>query len=138
MVVVVQTTSRRYAIRRTDIFAMSLITGERDLRELGNPERPALPVELGELLSPGDIAPQGRTRRHGLVVPLRRRPIVFLVERVDQMIEQPAVQKLPALLSRQLREPWATGVLEIDHELTLLIDLRAVARSVFAQRPITS
>lgn len=136
MVVVVKTAGARYAIRRADVFSMCLVSGDEDLRALGTPERPALPVELGALLRDGDTSAPGR--RHGLVVPLRRRPIVFLVERVDQMIEQAPIRSLPQLITRHLREPWAIGVLEIADELTLLIDLRAVARSVFAQRPITS
>ena len=66
MVVVVKTAGARYAIRRTDVFSMCLVSGDDDLRALGTPERPALPVELGALLRADDTSAPGR--RHGLAV----------------------------------------------------------------------
>jgi chemotaxis signal transduction protein len=95
-------------------------------------ERPAIAVNLGSLLDPADQSADGRM--HGLVVPLRRRPIVFLVERVEQTMEQPMIQQLPALVNACLRDRWAVGVVDFEDHLLILLDLRAIARSIMAQR----
>jgi hypothetical protein len=132
VIVIVSTARRRYAIRREDVVGMQLVAGPADLEELGTPERPALPVELCELLEPEARSQPGR--RHGLVVPIRRRPVVFLVDRVEGAAEDALVQPLPALIARRLEQPWALGALEHEGELVVLIDLRSLARSVMAQR----
>jgi chemotaxis signal transduction protein len=132
MLVIIRTATRRYAIRRDDLTAMQVITSAQDLEGLSTVERPAIAVDLGALLDPADQSADGR--KHGLVVPLRRRPIVFLVERVEQAIEQPIIQQLPALIHACLRERWAVGVLNFEDHLLILLDLRAIARSIMAQR----
>lgn len=136
MIVIVTTTQRRYAVRREDFVGMRLVGGPEDLAALGAPDRPAVSVDLGALLDASDQAAHGR--RHGLVVPLRRRSIVFLVGRVESMLEQPSIRSMPPLLARRLQEPWAIGVLEYADELALLLDLRAIARSVLAQRSVAN
>jgi chemotaxis signal transduction protein len=132
MLVIVHTATRRYAIRRDDLTAMQVVASAQDLAGLSSVERPAIAVDLGSLLDPADQSNPGR--KHGLVVPLRRRPIVFLVERVEQAIEQPTIQQLPALIKACLHDMWAIGVLDFEDHLLILLDLRAIARSIMAQR----
>lgn len=132
MIMIVSTATRRYAVRRDDLTVMQVVASPADLYPLQSTDRPAIPVDLGELLDPADQSVSGR--KHGLVVPMRRRPIVFLVERVEQSIEQPTIQPLPVLITRCFKQAWAVGVLHVDNELTILLDLRAIARSILAQR----
>jgi chemotaxis signal transduction protein len=136
MIVMISTATRRYAIRREDLTSMQVIATDQDLASLSTAERPAIPVDLGMLLDPADHSAPGR--KHGLVVPLRRRPVVFLVERVEQSIEQPMIHPLPTLISRCLRDIWAIGALDFDDQLMILLDLRAIARSIMAQRPVAN
>lgn len=133
MIVLVTTAMRQYAVRHDDIFKMQVIATGHDLEQLGSPERPAMPFELGSLL--GEHEPARPGRRHGLVVPVRRRPVVFLVTRVDSLLETPTVQPMPALIQRHIRDPWAIGVVEHAQELALLLDLRAIARSMLSNQP---
>jgi chemotaxis signal transduction protein len=134
MLLLVYTALHQYAIRRDDLAAIRVIAGQADLDQLGSRDRPAMPIGLGELLDPHDHARQ--TRQHGLIVPLRRRPLVFLVERVEQTIEAPIIHPIPVLIAKHLRDTWAVGVIEINQMLTILLDLRAIARSILAQRSI--
>ncbi|MDZ4720084.1 MAG: hypothetical protein SH847_16655 [Roseiflexaceae bacterium] len=136
MIVLISTATRRYAIRRDDLTSMQVVATDQDLASLSTAERPAIPIDLGALLDPADRSAPGR--KHGLVVPLRRRPIVFLVERVEQSIEQATIRPLPTLISGCLRDIWAIGVLDFDDQLIILLDLRAVARSSMAQRPVAT
>jgi chemotaxis signal transduction protein len=125
LLLIVRTALRRYAIPRADVAEVRLTAGPDDLRDGA---RPYIRVELGELLDPADRS--GQQRRQALVVPLRRRNIALLVDRVEEYLERPAVQPLPVLLREQLREPWATGALMLNDDIVVQIDLRAVARSV--------
>jgi hypothetical protein len=131
MLIIVQTAVRRYAVRRGDVTSMLPVHSEADILALGSPQHPALPIELGAWFDPADqlLAP----RRHALVVPLRRRPIVFQVERVEQALENPVIQPIPELITKGLREVWALGVIDYEQQLAVLIDLRAVARSIMLQ-----
>ena len=45
------------------------------------------------------------------------------------MAESSASVPLPALLRERLQQPWAIGALELDDDLIVKLDLRAVARS---------
>jgi chemotaxis signal transduction protein len=108
------------------------IHAHADLVALGSVQHPVVPVELGEWFDPVDRSAPGR--RHALVVPLRRRPIVFLVERIEQALENPQVHPVPAFIAQRLREEWALGVIALEDQLAVLIDLRAVARSVILQQ----
>ena len=128
--VLVRTALRRYAARRDDL---------SDIRQLeglgasagGASGQPYVTFELGALLDPQDA---GALRRpQALVVPLRRRNVALLVERVEEFLEQPDVRPLPALLRGRLREPWATGVLLLGDDLVVQLDLRAVARTALTR-----
>ena len=105
ILVIVRTALRQYAIRRGDLANMLPVHTHADIVALGNAQHPAVPVELGEWFDRADRSAPGR--RHALVVPLRRRPIVFLVERIEQALENPQVHPVPAFIAHHLREEWA-------------------------------
>lgn len=130
ILLIIRTTRHRYAIRRDDVIEIRLVPNPsampRDKRG-----RLYLGVELGPLLDPDDRS--GLTRRHALIVPLRRRLIALLADSIDSFHEGAPVIPLPELLGARLREPWAIGALVLDDEVIVQLDLRAVARSVLAQ-----
>lgn len=130
--VIIRTALRQYAIRRGDVASMLPIHTPAEVVALGSAQYPALSVELGAWFDAADCSPAGR--RHALIVPLRRRPIVFLVERIEQALENPHVHPVPSLLANGLREQWALGVITLEDQLAVLVDLRAVARSVVLQQ----
>jgi hypothetical protein len=132
MLIIVQTALRRYAVPRGDVASMLPIYSQEQIVALGSAQHPALPVELGAWFDPADQLQVAR--RHALVVPLRRRPIVFQVERIEQTIEYPVIQPVPALITGAMRDIWALGVVTYEEQLAVLIDLRAVARSVMLQQ----
>lgn len=131
-IVLVKTELRRYAVRHDDISAIRMLASPADLEAIGTPERPSIPVELGTLLDPQDCTKLAR--RRGMVVLMRRRPIVFMVDLVDDFLENPEVLPLPELLRGKLNQPWATGALLIDQDVVLVLDLRAIARSILVQQ----
>jgi chemotaxis signal transduction protein len=133
MLMLVHTNQRRYAVDRGDVTELRVINGLDGLAALGTPDRSSVPVDLGAWFDPRDVITT--THWHAMVVPVRRRPIVFLTERIESMIDRQALQPLPALISRRLQEPWVRGVIELEDGLVIAIDLRAVARSILAQRP---
>jgi hypothetical protein len=126
MVVIVRAATRRYAVRRADLAgikrAEAAPVGTRDA------ERPFASVALGPLLEHAGIANEPAPQ--ALLVSLRRRTVALLVERVEEFLEQPQVHPLPGLLREHLQHEWSAGVVEHDDELVVLLDLRAVARSV--------
>jgi hypothetical protein len=129
LLLVVCTARRRYAVRRDDVLEIRLVAGAS---AMPNDERgrPYIGVELGALLDPADRS--SLTRRHGLVVPLRRRKIALLADQVESFQEHLQAVALPELLGAQLSQPWAVGALMLDDDLIIQIDLRAVARSALA------
>jgi hypothetical protein len=74
------------------------------------------------------------TRRRALVVPLRRRKVALLADRVDSFQELCLTIALPEVLGARLTQPWAIGALVLDDEVIVQIDLLAVARSALARR----
>jgi hypothetical protein len=127
MLLIVRTALRRYAVSREDVAELRLVAGPRDLETPGAGGRPYVGVDLGALLDPADRS--ALIRRRALVVPLRRRNVALLVDRVDEFHEHLPVLPLPELLRGRLREPWATGALLLGDEIIVAIDLRAVART---------
>jgi hypothetical protein len=127
LLLIVRTTNRRYAIRRDDLAAIKVVASQHDLvaDEAG---RPYVAAELGPVLDPRDHTML--TRRRALVVPLRRRSVALLVDRVDDFLEHATTHPLPPIIATRLREPWATGALLLGEEVVVQIDIRAVARSV--------
>lgn len=128
--VLVRTALRRYAVRREDVSDIRLLDGP------GAPPadasgRPYVVFELGALLDPQDT--EALRRPQALVVPLRRRNVALLVERVEEFLERPDVRPLPALVRGLLREPWVVGVLLVDDDLVLQLDLRALARTALTR-----
>ncbi len=120
---VVTTAQHRYAVRRDDVSELRLIDAEAS----GGGMQSWVKVDLGALLYPGDTSTQ--RRRHAMFVPLRRKQIVLMVDRID-MVEGTQPLPLPMLLQARLLQPWSVGVLQIEDQVVVQIDIRAVARSV--------
>lgn len=121
----ISTPGHRYVVRRDDIDAIRLV----DATPMPEGERKdSIKVDLGALCDPVDQSLL--LRRHGLYIPLRRKQIIIMVDRIDTLLEPIETQALPALLQRRLGYPWATGALMIADELVIQLDLRAVARSI--------
>jgi hypothetical protein len=132
MLLIVKTAARRYAVRRDDVFEIRLIETTTALETPTPAAWPTIGVELGPLIDPDDRS--RLTRRRGLLVPLRRRYVALLVDHVETFFERGECAPLPALLRERLQLPWAIGALAQDDDLILLLDLRAIARSVLVDR----
>lgn len=132
LMLIVRTPARRYAVRRDDVFDIRCIPAFAALDDHARFERPIIGVELGALLEA--TAAPASTRRHALLVPLRRVFVALLVDAVETFLERGACAPLPALIREQLAWPWAIGALPLDDELILQLDLRAIARSVLLNR----
>jgi len=132
MLLIVRTAQHRYIVRREDVATLRAVTrsGSGDGREDADPS--VIAVELGPLIDSSDVSMA--QRRHALIIPLRRRNIALLVDAVDTIVEHADVQPLPQLLRERLHEPWATGVLLIDDQPVVQLDVRAIARSILLQR----
>ncbi|MGQ9547662.1 MAG: chemotaxis protein CheW [Roseiflexus sp.] len=130
MLLIIQTAQHRYIVRREDVATLRAITRGSNSQEEADPS--LIAVELGSLIDPTDVSTL--QRRHALIIPLRRRNIALLVDAVDTIVEHVDVQPLPTLLRECLREPWATGVLLIDGEPVVELDVRAIARSILLRR----
>jgi hypothetical protein len=130
LMLIVRTARRRYAVRRDDVMEIKLVV---DATAMPHDERgqPYVGFELGMLLDPADRSEM--TRRRALVVPLRRRTIALLADRVDSFLEHIQTVALPGLLSARLSQPWAIGALVLDDEVIVQIDLHAIARSALAR-----
>ena len=127
ILMIVKTAAHRYAVRRDDLLDVKMTLAGEDFYPVGQPDRPYLCVELGPLLDPADRS--SLKRRRALIVPLRRRSVALLVDYVETFLELAGGAPLPALLHKQLRQPWAVGALVIEDDLVVQLDLRAVARS---------
>jgi hypothetical protein len=131
MLLIVRTAQHRYIVRREDVATLrAMMRGDDGRREDADPS--VIAVELGPLIDPADVSTA--QRRHALIIPLRRRNIALLVDAVDTIVEHVDVQPLPPLLRERLHEPWATGVLLIDDQPVVQLDVRAIARSILLRR----
>lgn len=87
--------------------------------------QPTIYHELGPLLDPDDCGES----RHTLTVSLRRRSVVLLVARLDDLADAATlnIQPLSPLITRRLEHPWYLGVAIIDDTPILVLDLRRIA-----------
>jgi hypothetical protein len=129
LMLIIRTARHRYAIRRDDVLEIRLVLNSTTMPcdEHGHPY---LGIELGPLLDPDDRS--DLTRRHALVIPLRRRLVALLADSVDSFHEHAPVAPLPELLEARLSPHWAIGALVLADEVIVQLDLRAVARSALA------
>ena len=130
LMLIVRTAQRRYAVRRDDVIEIKLVA---DVAAMPRDDRgqPYIGFELGPLLDPADHSQLAR--RRALVVPLRRRKVALLADRIESFQERALVVALPELLGARLSQPWAVGALLLDDEVIVQIDLWAVARSALAR-----
>ena len=120
----VQTAYRQYAIRNDDVYAIRAVNTKLP------PSAQERYIELGPMFDPTDVS--DTTRRHAMLVPLRRKLLLFLVDRIDQFESPPAISALPKLIADHLKQPWAVGVVPLEDRMIVLLDLRAIARSVLS------
>ena len=132
LMLIVRTARHRYAVRRDDVMEIKLVA---NVAAMPCDERgqPYVGFELGPLLDPTDHS--AMERRRALVVPLRRRKVALLADRIDSFEENAQVVLLPELLGGRLNKPWALGALMLGDDVIVQIDLWAVARSALARSP---
>lgn len=135
MLLIVQTSRHRYAVRHDDLSEIRLIDGRYDAVS-GEYDQRLIRVDLGAFFDAEDRS--SLRRRRALVVPLRRKQIALMVDSVESFEQHVQVGPLPALLQARLVEPWAVGTLVVDDQVVVQLDLRAVARSVLLSRPTKS
>lgn len=116
---------RRYLVPHDHVDQVRLLD-RADLPSHDDRGRPLLACALGDLLDPGQ---PGAARRHALIVTLRRRSVVLLVERVEALADAADVspQPLPALIAGSLARAWYLGAVIDDGEPVLVLDLRRIA-----------
>ena len=131
LLLIVRTARHRYAVRRDDLTEIKLVADASTLLRGDGRGHACIGVELGPLLDPADRT--NLARRRALVVPLRRRKVALLADRIDSFHEQARAVMLPELIRARLAQPWAIGALLLDDEVIVQIDLRAVARSALAR-----
>ncbi len=130
----VHTTGQSYTVYYQDLSMIRSCTSQDEVASWGTAERPGLAVDLGEFLEA--TPPVWPQRATALVVVMRRRPIAFLVKHIEQMLEQPDIQPLPEIMHSSMRQQWATGVFNNAGFLSIVLDLRELARTILvSQRP---
>jgi chemotaxis signal transduction protein len=90
--------------------------------------RPVVVRELAPLL--GLQAPPRLVRRQALRVVLRRRTVMLLVDRIEDLEAHSSVQPLAPLLRRRLVAPWVIGAVAEGDTAVLVLDLRRIAADV--------
>lgn len=124
----IHTPHYRYAVQHADITSIRSCTSPEEIARWGTPDRPGIAIDLGEFLNAD--TPVWSQRTSALIVTMRRRPIAFVVRHIEQMIEHAPIQPLPEVIRTALRNHWATGVLENQGTLSIVLDLRELARSI--------
>lgn len=123
----VHTPRQRFLASNADIYTIRAGLVEQE------PAPNVVQIGLGAFFDPADVSML--KRQHGMVVPLRRKEITFLVDRIDLLEIRPQRYELPPLLVSRLRAPWALGAFAIDDQLVVHLDMRALARSVLSAKP---
>lgn len=119
----VHTPRQRFVVSKADVYALRTVGKQEAMPQ-------AVHVALGTLFDPLDVSIL--KRQHGMVVPLRRKEITLLVDRIDMLDNLPVRHALPALLYSRLQDPWSIAAFEIESRLVIQLDVRAIARSLFS------
>lgn len=118
----VHTPRQRFVVPKSDVYTIqSVISAEVQAPQTQQ-------IALGTLFHPADVSTQ--KRQHAMIVPLRRREIALLVDRIDMLTTRPQHYDLPALLCSRLQQPWSVAAWEIENQLVIQLDVRAIARSI--------
>jgi hypothetical protein len=132
MLLTLHTTLHRVAVQHHPDFELRQVAANGSLLRADERGRPLLRAELGVLLDPRDQP--AAARQHALIVPLRRRSVALLFQRVGALHEvHTAVAALPPLLARRLRHSWVLGVSLLEDVPTLVLDPRQLAQHVVRQ-----
>jgi chemotaxis signal transduction protein len=135
LLLTIRTALHRYIVRREQVGEMRMVTGNDDLTVPDERGRPIINVDLGQILDPQDATRYARC--HSLIIPMRRRSVGLLIERIEDAStdrETPdTVQALPPLLAGGLQYPWFSGVVVRDEIPLLVLDVRQIARDILLQ-----
>jgi hypothetical protein len=126
-----QTGCHQYLIRRTDLLTIRTVSAGGTLT-IDDPQgRPCALAELGPLLDPDDV--QVLPRRRALIVSLRRRLVALLIDAIDEIDQPLLITPLPSLISARLSQSLVIGAAVIGADVTVQLDLRAVAMTAARQ-----
>jgi hypothetical protein len=128
----IQTARNSYIVRAADIHTIMVARPDRELVIPDPQQRPCDQVELGSLLHPDDR--HGGEQWKALVIQLRRKFVGLLVVAVEQLEGVTTASPLPELLRQRLNQPWANGVLDLNGQVLVQLDLRAIAIAAAARR----
>lgn len=130
LLLTIRTALHRYVVHRTQVSQLLIIHSPADLEQVEEQGPALVSDELGHLLDPRDVLHHSHC--HAIVVPLRRRRVALLVERVEDIRmnkETPEeILPLPRLLAATLAHPWYLGVVVRDDTPLLVLDMRQIAR----------
>lgn len=128
--VIVVAGAQRYAVRYDDITLVRSVEMD-ELETLRDPRgRPLMVRALHAWLYATAEMPVGRC--HALIVPLRRRSVALLVERVEEMTRFTVtdIQPLPVLVRSALEHGWLSGVVSWEGQPILVLDAVQIARDI--------
>jgi chemotaxis signal transduction protein len=132
LLLTVSTARHRYIVRRDQIGELRTVKSQADLEQPDDRGRSILHVDMGQILDPQDATRYARC--HALVIPMRRRSVALLIERIEdasttyETLE--TVQTLPPLLAARLAYAWFSGVVIRDDIPLLVLDVRQIARDM--------
>jgi hypothetical protein len=119
--------SQRYFIYHQHMTRLSLID-PHDPPLYDEQGRSCIVVDLAMLL--GSAVADRPVGRYGVLVGLRRRTVIFLVDRGDMPAAIPSIQPFSKSILRSLAHPWIIGAaLDADVPI-ILLDLRRIAADV--------
>jgi len=136
MLLTIRSSTQRYVVRRDHVRELRLILNDDDLEQPDERGKALICCELDNLLSGHQV--YSVSRRHALIVHLRRRSVALLIDRIEDARPtgelEADIRPLPALLARRLARPWFLGVLVRDETPLLVLDLRQIAQDVLLQQ----
>lgn len=136
MLLTIRSSTQRYVVRRDHVRELRLILSDDDLEQPDERGKALICCELDDLLSGHQS--YSVSRRHALIVHLRRRSVALLIDRIEDARPtgelEADIRPLPALLARRLERPWFLGVLIRDETPLLVLDLRQIAQDVLLQQ----
>jgi chemotaxis signal transduction protein len=136
MFLTIRSNAQRYIVRRDHVRELRLILSEADLEQPDERGKALIYCELDHLLSGHES--YNISRRHALIVHLRRRSVALLIDRIEDARPtadlEDHVRPLPTLLARRLARPWFLGVLMRNEIPLLVLDLRQIAQDVLLEQ----
>jgi chemotaxis signal transduction protein len=136
MLLTIRSSTQRYVVRRDHVRELRLMLSDDDLERPDERGKALICCELDQVLH--GYESYRLSRRHALIVHLRRRSVALLIDRIEDARPTTELEAdmcpLPTLLSRRLARPWFLGVLVRDEIPLLVLDLRQIAQDVLLQQ----